>query len=829
MVEKINAPTTGPISESTLFTFLPRPPSVVSSDDQPNSNHTLNVFDGDIYVRNESNSPLGTGWSVEGLQKLTVDPDGDVTIMTDSEVVPFNAEPGLTEIDTTLSFPIEFGYINELHDMDNNGFLDVVFVESDEARIRVLYNFGNREFVMSEGQIFGDPHQLPSGGGGVYPDISSLSLGNLLGSEKGTIISTSQFSERVQVLRFQNYENIRLLANLPTPSSVNVFEAVKTVDLDNNGDDDILYSSAGAGIFSINTIELNALYFTGNNFVGENEYSTSTRDIDQFITQIEMLDFDNNGFADIITRTQKGISIFLNTGGRSFNRATYGGEEYLGGVGPQRQYGDYMAIGDYNGDGMQDIAYSANTTLTVFFSEQGNVFTSVVVPLPVGVNALGSVTSLDANGDGLEDLIYNSDNDVVLFHNTGTNQLLPGEVVDLGHGVLWGSVSDLDQDGFADLISVNHNTLDIDFFKSDSNSLVASEGEFSTLVAIPTGGWVRTYKDGTSVEFNADGFQTASVDTQGNSTTYAYDLEGRLTTNTDQIGDVTTYAYGASGLLESITDPQGRVTLFEHDIDGDLATITEPDTGTILFEYDDNNRLVSTTNQRGKTTDYTYDGQGRIAGTNFPDGSSILNQVGATLGLIDGLGGVPVEPFSFVAPENRTTTLTDQKGHDTQLTVNQFGSPIKITDPLGRTTIMQRDGRNLVTRLERPSDAIATSGVAPLAAPLVAAVTSGVRVDTMAYDLEGNLINLTEAFGTSLERTTLYSYEYDFNKLLTMTDPDGFVTSYEYDTNGEVTKIIDAEDGERLFTYTPEGKIATQADENGNVTTFTYNADLNHE
>jgi hypothetical protein len=89
---------------------------------------------------------------------------------------------------------------------------------------------------------------------------------------------------------------------------------------------------------------------------------------------------------------------------------------------------------------------------------------------------------------------YSNRGKVVLFSNNGTQPVLPGEIIDIGHPVTNGDVADIDGDGNADLITINRNTLDIDFFKADNNILLAAKGEFSTLAPVP-GGWIRTYKE----------------------------------------------------------------------------------------------------------------------------------------------------------------------------------------------------------------------------------------------------------------------------------------------------------------------------------------------
>ncbi|WP_158541272.1 hypothetical protein [Ruegeria sp. A3M17] len=95
----------------------------------------------------------------------------------------------------------------------------------------------------------------------------------------------------------------------------------------------------------------------------------------------------------------------------------------------------------------------------------------------------------------------------------------------------------------------------------------------------------------------------------------------------------------------------------------------------------------------------------------------------SSLGLIDGLGGAATSPLVFVKPEDRVTTVTDRNGQTTELIVNQFGSVIQTTNPLGRVTKIERDDQNLAVRVEQSNDA----------APC------GVRVDTITYDSVGTM------------------------------------------------------------------------------------------
>ena len=68
-------------------------------------------------------------------------------------------------------------------------------------------------------------------------------------------------------------------------------------------------------------------------------------------------------------------------------------------------------------------------------------------------------------------------------------------------------------------------------------------GEFSTLTKISGGGWTDTLTDGTQLTFNSGGFETATIDLNGNHTTFSYSSGGNLTSIKDYLGNTTTLTY----------------------------------------------------------------------------------------------------------------------------------------------------------------------------------------------------------------------------------------------------------------------------------------------
>ncbi|MEM7223637.1 MAG: PKD domain-containing protein [Pseudomonadota bacterium] len=309
----------------------------------------------------------------------------------------------------------------------------------------------------------------------------------------------------------------------------------------------------------------------------------------------------------------------------------------------------------------------------------------------------------------------------------------------------------------------------------------APDGNFSVLRENPDDSFTRRLKNGTEKHYDADGFLTSMVDRNGNATLYGYDAQDRLTSVTDPAGLVTTLAYDGAGKLQSVTDPASRVTHFEVDASGDLIRIEDPDGSERFFAYDARHRLTTQTSKRGFDTTYDYGFHGRNVQANRPDLSTRKVASAQVVGLVDPASGEGTEgnPAPYVRPSEVVATYTDGNNNTTTYEVNAFGSVTRITDALNRVTLFERDGDGLATRIIHPN----------------------MRIDEKVYDSRGNLLRVTEAVGTSIERSVIFEYEPNFN---------------------EVTKIIDPEQNTLLVTLDEKGNTLTLTYPEQSVTSVTY-------
>ena len=173
-------------------------------------------------------------------------------------------------------------------------------------------------------------------------------------------------------------------------------------------------------------------------------------------------DFDGNGVQDlaIVDTGSNNIAILLGNGSGGFTAAT--GSPFAVGAGPS-----FVGVGDFNGDGSQDLAVSNynDSTLTVLLGNGSGGFTPATgSPFAVGSNPR-SVAVGDFNGDGIQDIATansGSNNVTVLLGNgSGGFAAAPGSPFATGTTPFSVAVGDFDGDGKPDLVTANDGSSNV--------------------------------------------------------------------------------------------------------------------------------------------------------------------------------------------------------------------------------------------------------------------------------------------------------------------------------------------------------------------------------
>jgi RHS repeat-associated protein len=380
-------------------------------------------------------------------------------------------------------------------------------------------------------------------------------------------------------------------------------------------------------------------------------------------------------------------------------------------------------------------------------------------------------------------------------------------------------------------------------------SYTTPAGDFSTLT-LSGGVYTRTMHDGTKIKFNSSGQQTAIVDRNGNTTTFTYNTSNQLVSVTDMNSQVTTITYsGTTGLATTITDPASRSLGLAY-TSTKLTTITDPNSNAWAYGYDSSDRLTSIKDPRSTgsnyTTTFSYNFASEVTSVSQPDGTTETISPRQLVGLPTPGTGTSTSPARAALAAAAFATYTDPNSQTWTEYFDGlgFGRPVEIVDPLGDTAVTYLDGNGLpwlsadplgrrerlffdssgnVTKDVFPDDTYSTAAsYNSFGEPQTVTDAAG-AVTSYSYDTHGNVLTIQDGPTALVTNTTTFTY-YTNGLVKTVTDARNYTSTYAYDTLNRLSTVTDALLHTQTWTYDTYGNVATYTDPNGHTTSYTYNA-----
>jgi RHS repeat-associated protein len=290
------------------------------------------------------------------------------------------------------------------------------------------------------------------------------------------------------------------------------------------------------------------------------------------------------------------------------------------------------------------------------------------------------------------------------------------------------------------------------------------------------------YRDGKTLWTNATGAVT----------TYTIDRSARIAAVTDPLGGVTRYTHDARGRVTSETDPLGRVTEYAFDDFGNLVLVTRPDGAVARAAYDDLCQPVEVEEPGRGVWRQDFDDRGNRISLTQPDGSMMR--------------------FAYDVA-GHLAAVTGADGAVTSVACDALGLPVSVTAPDGAVTRYERDQFGRIGRIIDPDGAVTSMEWTTEGWPLTRTFQDG-SVELWIWGAEGNLIRHVSPAGASS------AYEYGpFDKVTSMTGPDGTRTMFGYD--GEL-RLTSVEHGGLTWSYTYDaaGRVVGETDYNGAPTQY---------
>ncbi len=307
-----------------------------------------------------------------------------------------------------------------------------------------------------------------------------------------------------------------------------------------------------------------------------------------------------------------------------------------------------------------------------------------------------------------------------------------------------------------------------------------------TKIAYTSVGLIYTITDAqnnvTTYAYDSRGNRTSITDAMSNQTAFAYDSGNRLLTITYPGNATTTFTYDYRGRRTSVTDQNSKKTTYAYDDADRLTSVTDPNSHVTYYTYDTENNLLSIEDANNNTTSFSYDAYGRVMQTTFPS--------------------THYEQYGYDAANN-LTSKTDRNGQTIGYVYDDLYRMTQKNYPNSTNVEYVYD---LVGKLQQVTDPTGTYG--------------------FAYDNIGRLVGTTTQYtfvtGTY---TNAYTYDADSNRV-SMTDPQGGVTSYVYDTLNRLSTLTPPSafgSGSFGFTYDALSRRTQMTRPNSVTTNYSYN------
>ena len=331
-------------------------------------------------------------------------------------------------------------------------------------------------------------------------------------------------------------------------------------------------------------------------------------------------------------------------------------------------------------------------------------------------------------------------------------------------------------------------------------------------------------------QYNEKGFVSQVIDQADRNWLYSYDDFGRLNAVVDPDGNTKNYGYQ---LVDNIGYNQHLLTSVNDNIDDPVLSVTWSNV-SIVSGQEGLMRVASYASNDGRTHNYTYSAtvsNGQPAVRVVKD----TRQIGSSLTIERQTFIVHAENYQILSVLNNTDNLTknlkydargnvverkDERGNTTQYEYDMNGKNTRVVEFFGSNNM-----REINIDYWQDSDRISLLN------------EYGVRETRYTYDSDLRLLSETKVdLQSGLQKTTRYTYHPNvidsqgniiLGKLASIDGPqpgDQDVETYQYNTEGLITRINKPLDQVVEFSYNAAGQKVSEVDVNGVATLITYDS-----
>lgn len=325
----------------------------------------------------------------------------------------------------------------------------------------------------------------------------------------------------------------------------------------------------------------------------------------------------------------------------------------------------------------------------------------------------------------------------------------------------------------------------------------------------------------TSLSYDGRGLPRTLTDARNKTATFTYDAAGNLITRTDALNHSTQFAYDARGRLTSTTNALGHSTTFGYDAVGRVNLVTRADGTTTSFEYDLAGRRIAITDAKGNRSTYTYDAAYRLSSQSdtlnqtISYGYDVMSNLTSVTDALLRATNYEYDEFNRLVKTTYPAVTPGAARLFETVTYDGGGNLAQRTDTAGRVTSYAYDEMNRVVNVTDADHKTTSFEYDPLSrmTALVDAIGQRYRFN---YDAVGRLRKMHRG-------PDVMSFTYDpVGNRKTRTDYNGAVTEYSYDAVNRLKTISYPDTATVSYTYDKLSRLQTATNENG-VVNFDYN------
>jgi RHS repeat-associated protein len=317
-------------------------------------------------------------------------------------------------------------------------------------------------------------------------------------------------------------------------------------------------------------------------------------------------------------------------------------------------------------------------------------------------------------------------------------------------------------------------------------------------------GGLERYTDakGQSVVYSYDdkGQGNGNILADGKGGSLEYNEKGDVVSTTDRSGRNRTMEYDAQGRLLRATNADNRLQELVYDAKGNVVKLKDSLLGDTTMTYTDQERLKSIIYADGRGFSYTYDDCGRIIKQTYSDGF-VQNYEYDALGRVSRMtdkNGKLLVGLEYDAVTGLLLSKTFGNGTNVHYAYDLNGNLLSMTHKGKDGSVLEAfqytydaDGR----RTQVESSEGVEAYMYDLAGQLTAVTYSDGTTESFQYDAVGNRVSANgEAYTVNELNQYLTvgnaSFTYDDNGCMTSRRDANGTTSYEYDANSHLVRVV---------------------------------------